>query len=171
MKAPKLCKVCGAPVKPPQKAYCSVECAEKARAEQRKGYSALYYEAKQRAKKRYCILCGAQLEPFKKIYCAECAKKMYEKKLQDAKEKRLCTPKEPKTCKTCGTPIEWPQQVYCKECSDAKLVRKLLSMGDTAQAVRQPTRNMQRIAEISVFARENNVTYGKAVLMMEELKK
>lgn len=171
MPNPKPCAVCGAPVKPPFKAYCSEACAKKARAEQVKRYNDLYYAAKKRAKKRPCILCGAQLEPFKKIYCAECAKKMYEKKLQDAKEKRLCTPKEPKKCKTCGTPIEWPQQVYCKECSDAKLVRKLLSMGDTAQAVRQPNRNMQRIAEISVFAKENNVTYGKAVLMLEEMKK
>lgn len=172
MKEPKHCAVCGAPVRPPFKAYCSDACAKKGRAEQRKRYGAMYYEeAKKRAKKRPCILCGAPLERCKKIYCEACAKQLYERKLQDARNARICSPKERKRCKDCGEPIEWPQQVYCKECADARLVRKVLHMGDTAQAVQQPNKNMQRIAEISVFARKNNVTYGKAVLMMEEMKK
>ena len=171
MKNPKPCAICGEPVKPPFKAYCSEACSKKARAEQVKRYNDLYYAAKKRAKKRPCVICGAQLEPFKKIYCEACSKRVYEKKLQDAKEKRLCTPKEPKKCKDCGKPIERTQIMYCQECSDARLVRKVLRMGDTAQAVRQPNRNMQRIAEISVFAKANNMTYGQAVIEMEKMKK
>lgn len=135
----KCCPVCGNPIIPPRKVYCSPACAKQAKLEKRKRArphrkkpgSPVYYP-------RICPDCGKEyMGHIKSVRCPDCQTEADRRNGLQYRQRRASgnVRKIGSTdlCIACGKPytVSGSRQRYCSECASTEVTKNLRSISRT----------------------------------------
>lgn len=132
---------------------------------------------------KICAICGGPMPEIKRRndakrkYCSPaCADKAQKKQIEEYRKRSRAAELERATrkCEVCGKPIAPPLRYYCAAhaCLRGQRVREETETEAVEwYAVFPHNENMQRIADISAYAKEHGISYGKAVSEFEHEKR